>query len=67
MTEHEQITEVLLRLGAGAEQARTMASQIQRRCEQWVKERKIPREEAMAQLLQMVIKGRNGEAPVREG
>ncbi|MBP7141200.1 MAG: hypothetical protein KBA71_04790 [Opitutaceae bacterium] len=66
MTEHEQITGLLVRLGAGVAQARTMASQLQRRCDQWVKERNLPREEAMAQLLQMVIKGRNGEAPACE-
>lgn len=66
MTEFEQITELLIRLGASEMQAKTMASQIQKRCDQWAKERGMSREEAMTQLLQRVIKGRNGEAPVRD-
>ncbi len=61
--EHEQLTALFSRLGADPGQARTMAAQIQKRCDQWVNERGIPRGEAMATLLQMVIKGRQGETP----
>ncbi len=66
MSEFEQITGLLIRLGASETQAKTMAAQIQRLCDQWAKERGMSREEAMTQLLQRIIKGRNGEAPVRE-
>lgn len=61
--EQEQLAALFARLGASPAQARTMAAQVQKRCDQWVKERGMPREEAMATLLQMVIKGRQGETP----
>jgi len=63
MTEHEQITRLLENLGAARAQAQTMASQIQKRCDQWVIERGIDREEAMAALLEKIVKGRKGETP----
>ncbi len=66
MTEFEQITELLIRLGASEILAKTMASQIQKRCDQWAKERGMSRDEAMTQLLQRIIKGRNGEMPMRD-
>ena len=63
MTEEEQLAQLCCRLGAPPEQARIMAAQLLKRAAQLAQERGITRESAMAQLLQMVIKGRNGEGP----
>ncbi|HWA24210.1 MAG TPA: hypothetical protein VG734_00950, partial [Lacunisphaera sp.] len=51
------------RLGASREQASTMASQLVKRAGQLAAERKIPREQAMAQLLQILVAGRQGNLP----
>lgn len=61
--ELEQLTALFAGLGANPSQARTMAAQVRKRCDQWVQERGISREEAMASLLQFVIKGHKGETP----
>ena len=63
MNELEQLTQLCLRLGAERAQAGTMAAQLSKRADQLATERSIPRTEAMAHLLQLVVKGRNGETP----
>jgi hypothetical protein len=40
-----------------------MARQLLKRADQIAAERKIPREEAMAQLLQILVEGRQGNVP----
>jgi hypothetical protein len=65
VSELEQITELCVRLGATADQAGTMARQLIKRADQIAAERKIPRETAMAELLQILIQGRQGEVPAR--
>lgn len=62
MTELEQLTELCARLGAGPEQAATMAAQLQKRATQFAEERKVTREEAMRYLLEVLVKGRHGES-----
>jgi hypothetical protein len=64
MTELEQLTELCQRLGAGPAQASIMAAQLQKRAAQLATERGIPREQAMKYLLELVVKGRHGEAPL---
>ncbi|MSU70576.1 MAG: hypothetical protein EXS39_07365 [Opitutaceae bacterium] len=64
MTEIEQLTEFCQRLGAGPAQAATMAAQLQKRSEQLATARGIPRADAMKYLLELVVKGRQGEAPL---
>ena len=59
--EFEMLVRLCAGLGADAEQARTMASQLMKRAEQLAAERNIPREEAMRYLLEVVTKGRAGE------
>ena len=61
--EHAQLVALCERMGAPRAQAETMARQLAKRADQLVEERKIPRVEAMAGLLQVLIKGRNGEGP----
>lgn len=63
MSEEEQLTQLCARLGAGPDQARAMAAQLLKRAGQIVTERGGTREEALAYLLQLVVKGRNGETP----
>jgi len=63
MNEHEQLIRLCLKLGAERAQAETMASQLAKRADQLVTERGIARTEAMAYLLQLLVKGRNGETP----
>ena len=63
MNELEQLTQLCLRLGAERVQAGTMAAQLSKRADQLATERGIPRTEAMAHLLQVVVKGHNGETP----
>jgi hypothetical protein len=64
MNELAQLTEACVRLGAPRRQAETMASQLLKRAGQLAIERGISREAALARLLDLVIKGRAGEAPV---
>jgi hypothetical protein len=52
-----------MQLGSPPLQAKTMARQLLKRADQISAERKIPREEAMAQLLQILVEGRQGNVP----
>ncbi len=61
MTELEQLTQLCERLGATADQAGTMAAQLQKRAQQFVDERCVSREEAMSYLLEVMVKARQGE------
>jgi len=64
VSEIEKITELCSSLGATPAQAATMARQLVKRADQIAAEREIPREEAMAQLLQILVQGRQGNVPV---
>jgi hypothetical protein len=63
MSEEEQLRALCERLGASPAQAATMAAQLLKRAGQLAAERGITREAALAYLLNVVIKGRNGEVP----
>jgi len=63
MTEDERLRALCERLGASAAQAATMAAQLQKRATQMAADRGITREAAMKHLLELVVKGRSGEAP----
>ncbi len=63
MTEHEQLTQLCVQLGATPAQAATMASQLLKRADQIAVERGIAREAALKGLLEVVVKGRAGEVP----
>lgn len=63
MSDLEKITTLCTRLGAPPEQAATMAKQLLKRADQIALERSIPREEAMAQLLRILVEGRQGNVP----
>ena len=65
MTEHEQLTQLCQSLGAPAAQAAMMATQLLKRAEQLAAERAIPRETALKNLLEVVVKGRAGEVPAQ--
>ncbi len=52
-----------MQLGSPPLQAKTMARQLLKRADQIAAERKIPREEAMTQLLQILVEGRQGNVP----
>jgi hypothetical protein len=65
MTELEQLTQLCVRLGAAPAQAATMAAQLLKRADQIATERGIAREEALRELIEVVIKGRAGEVPAR--
>jgi hypothetical protein len=63
MTEEQQLCALCERLGASPTQAATMAAQLLKRAGQLAQERSITREAALAHLLDLVVKGRRGEAP----
>ena len=63
MSEEEQLHALCERLGASPAQAVTMAAQLQKRAAQLAAERGMTREAALAHLLNLVVKGRNGEVP----
>lgn len=63
MTEVEQLTELCVRLGATPAQASGMATQLLKRAEQLAEQRGIERTAALAHLMELVVKGRSGEAP----
>lgn len=63
MTELEQLTRLCERLGAPTGQAATMAAQLLKRVEQLAAERGIERTAALAYLIELVVKGRQGETP----
>lgn len=52
-----------MQLGSPPLQAKTMARQLLKRADQIAAERGIPREEAMTQLLQILVEGRQGNVP----
>jgi len=61
MNELEQLTALCAKLGAEAGPAATMAAQLQKRASQFAAERGVTREEAMRYLLEVMVKGRQGE------
>ena len=63
MSDLEKVTQLCTKLGASPAQAATMAAQLLKRAEQISAERGITREVAMAQLLQILIEGRQGNVP----
>ena len=63
MNETDQLTAAFERLGAPPAQAATMAAQLLKRAEQLARERGLTRAEALARLLELVVKGRAGEVP----
>jgi hypothetical protein len=63
MSDLEKVTQLCTKLGASPAQAATMAAQLLKRADQISAERGIPREAAMAQLLQILIEGRQGNVP----
>jgi hypothetical protein len=63
MIEHEQLVALCAKMGATPAQAETMATQLAKRADQIAAQRGITRVEAMAHLLEVVVKGRNGETP----
>jgi hypothetical protein len=63
VTELEQLTVLCTRLGATPEQAPVMATQLLKRAEQLAKERGITATQALAHLIEVVVKGRAGETP----
>jgi hypothetical protein len=63
MNEREQLIALCMKMGAERAQAEIMAAQLAKRADQLVAARGITRVEAMAHLLQLVVKGRSGEAP----
>lgn len=63
MNELEQLTLLCRRLGAEPAQAAVMAAQLLKRADQLATERAIDRVAALAYLVDLVIKGRNGEPP----
>lgn len=65
MTELEQLTQLCENLGAPRVQALTMAAQLAKRATQLAAERGEAREVAMARLLELVVRGRAGEAPLK--
>jgi hypothetical protein len=63
VSELEKVTELCTALGAAPGQAVTMARQLIKRADQIAAERSISREEAMNQLLQILVQGRQGKVP----
>ena len=63
MSDLEKITQLCIRLGAGPDQAATMAAQLVKRADQLAVDRGLTREAAMAQLLEILVQGRQGVVP----
>ncbi len=63
MSELEQMTALCVRLGSTPAQAGAMAAQLLKRADQLAAERGIARTDAMKYLIELVVRGRNGEAP----
>jgi len=59
----EKITLLCTRLGATPDQASTMSAQLLKRAEQISAERGVTREVALAQLLEILVQGRQGNVP----
>lgn len=62
MSELEQVAEVLKQLGAKDEQSKVMAAQLLKRAEQISGDRGVEKVVALAELLQLVKSGREGES-----
>lgn len=62
MNELAQLTQLCEKLGAASAAAATMAAQLQKRAAQLADERGITREAAMHYLLEVLVKGRQGES-----
>ncbi|MDQ8188148.1 hypothetical protein [Pelagicoccus sp. SDUM812002] len=65
MGEIEQVAGVLKQLGAEDDQAKVMAAQLIKRAEQISEERGVEKVSALAELLQLVKSGRDGETHER--
>lgn len=63
MTEEEQLAQLCRQLGAGADQATTMARQLLKRADQLAAERGTAREAELRRLLELMTKGHAGEVP----
>ena len=63
MNELKQLSTLCLRLGADTKQAPIMAAQLLKRAEQLAADRGLDRTTALRYLIELVGKGRNGEAP----
>jgi hypothetical protein len=63
VSELEDITGLCTKLGATPVQAKTMARQLIKRADQISAERGLPREEAINQLLRILVQGRQGTVP----
>lgn len=63
MSDFETLKELCQRLGAPPAQAEVMARQLLKRADQVAATQGIPREQAMARLLQVVTQGRQGLVP----
>ena len=63
MSEQEQLTALCVKLGSPPAQAAAMAAQLLKRADQLAAERGIARTEAMKYLIELVVRGRSGEAP----
>lgn len=62
MNEIEHVSVLLRKMGAEEDRARVMAAQLVKRAEQIAKERGIEKVAALAELLQLVRSGREGES-----
>lgn len=63
MSDVEKIATLCERLGAPPAQAATMARQLLKRADQLAAGRGLTREAALAQLLQILVEGRQGNVP----
>ena len=61
--EIEKLTTLCRNMGAGEQQAATMAKQLIKRADQLAIERDISRVAAMEYLLELLVSGRQGEVP----
>lgn len=63
MNEHERLSQLCTRLGATADQASLMATQLMKRADQLSAERGTPREAELQRLLELLTQGRAGQVP----
>ncbi|MEM9160128.1 MAG: hypothetical protein AAGB46_13875 [Verrucomicrobiota bacterium] len=64
-SEFESVKSLCMKLGSGEAQAETMARQLLKRADQVAEERSISRLEAMQELLEVLVMGRQGLVPER--
>ncbi len=62
MNEVDQVAVILQQMGAGEDQSRVMAAQLIKRAAQVSEERNIEKVTALAELLELVRSGREGES-----